>query len=71
MSPKAAAEDAIRRIVRRYPDYVGAVFAVAKDGQHAGACHGWTFTYAVRDATMDKATVYTVHPIGDESEATA
>ncbi len=52
LSPQAAAEDAVRRMVRKYPAYVGAVLAVDRHGRHAAACHGWTFTYAVRSAGM-------------------
>lgn len=36
MSPKAAAEHAVRRIARRVPSYVGAVVAVSKDGAGLG-----------------------------------
>ncbi|KAK2994676.1 hypothetical protein RJ640_026155 [Escallonia rubra] len=53
MEPKQAARDAIQRIARKYPGFVGAVFAVDKNGVHAGACHGWTFQYSVRRPGMD------------------
>ncbi|KAI9162246.1 hypothetical protein LWI28_025321 [Acer negundo] len=53
MEPKLAAKDAISRIARRFPDFVGAVVAVNKNGVHAGACHGWTFQYSVRNPDMD------------------
>ncbi|KAL3650422.1 hypothetical protein CASFOL_006825 [Castilleja foliolosa] len=62
MEPKLAAEDAIGRIARKYPDFVGAVFAVNKNGVHAGACHGWTFQYSVRSPDMADVVVYTVLP---------
>ncbi|KAH6809945.1 N-terminal nucleophile aminohydrolases superfamily protein [Perilla frutescens var. frutescens] len=62
MEPKLAAEDAIARITRKYPDFVGAVFAVDKNGTHAGACHGWTFQYSVRSPDMADVAVYTVNP---------
>lgn len=62
MEPKLAAMDAIARITRKYPDFVGAVFAVNKDGIHAGACHGWTFQYSVRSPEMDDVEVFTVLP---------
>jgi len=57
MSVTAAAEDAIRRIAKRYPKYVGAVVAVDMAGRVGAACHGWTFKYSVRDATMDNVQV--------------
>ncbi|KAL7108528.1 hypothetical protein ACP275_06G118100 [Erythranthe tilingii] len=62
MEPKLAAEDSISRIARKYPDFVGAVFAVDKNGVHAGACHGWTFQYSVRTPDLDDVAVYTVTP---------
>ena len=34
MSPEAAADDAIRRIAKYYPDFEGAVIAVHKDGRY-------------------------------------
>lgn len=62
MEPKLAAKDAISRITRKYPDFIGAVFAVNKVGVHAGACHGWTFQYSVRSPGMDDVEVFTVLP---------
>lgn len=62
MEPKVAAEDAISRISRKFPNFVGAVFAVSKEGKHAGACHGWTFQYSVRLPSMDDVEVFTVSP---------
>lgn len=62
MEPSLAAADAISRIARKYPDFVGAVFAVNKDGVHAGACHGWTFQYSVRTPGMEDVQVFTVTP---------
>lgn len=62
MQPELAAKDAISRIAKKYPDFIGAVFAVNKDGVHAGACHGWTFQYSVRSSEMDDVEVFTVHP---------
>ncbi|KAJ6791303.1 Uncharacterized protein M6B38_244115 [Iris pallida] len=62
MDPKHAAVDAISRIARRYPDFVGAVFALNKNGTHAGACHGWTFQYSVMARGMKDVEVFTVAP---------
>lgn len=62
MEPKLAAKDAIMRIARKYPNFVGAVFAVDKNGVHAGACHGWTFQYSVRGPGMKDVQVFTVFP---------
>ncbi|KAF4364936.1 hypothetical protein F8388_020650 [Cannabis sativa] len=62
MEPKLAAKDAIRRIARKFPDFVGAVFAMNKNGVHAAACYGWTFQYSVRSPEMDDVKVFTVYP---------
>ncbi len=62
-SPKQAAEAAIQRIVKHYPLYVGALFAVDKAGNHAGACHGWTFQYAFQDSTLKAPQIVTVQPV--------
>lgn len=62
MEPKLAAKDAISRIAGKFPDFIGAVVAVNKNGIHAGACHGWTFQYSVRTMEMDNVEVFTVLP---------
>ncbi|CAL5223730.1 g6289 [Coccomyxa viridis] len=66
MSPKHAAEDAVQRIARHYPTYIGAVVAVDDRGRHGAAAHGWTFEYTVRSHTQN-TTVYKVDPIGQPS----
>ncbi|EFH38796.1 predicted protein, partial [Arabidopsis lyrata subsp. lyrata] len=62
MKPEEAAKDAISRIARKFPDFVGAVVAVDKNGSHSGACHGWTFQYSVQNPDMDDVQVFTVLP---------
>lgn len=62
MNPKTAAEDAISRIARKFPDFVGAVFAMNKEGVHAGACYGWTFQYSLKSSNTKDVVVFTVHP---------
>lgn len=62
MEPKLAAQDAISRIAKKYPNFVGAIFALNKHGIHAGACYGWTFQYSVRSPEMEDVLVYTVVP---------
>ncbi|KAI4384713.1 hypothetical protein MLD38_002831 [Melastoma candidum] len=62
IEPKAAARDAISRIARKYPNFVGAVFAVNRRGIHAGACHGWTFQYSVRNSVSEDVEIFTIHP---------
>ena len=63
MSPKHAAEDAIQRIIRHYPSYVGALVAVDHQGRHGAAAHGWKFEYAAKSQSHN-TTVFTVGPIG-------
>ncbi|EFJ20350.1 hypothetical protein SELMODRAFT_108968, partial [Selaginella moellendorffii] len=62
MTPQQAADDAIARIRRKYPDFVGALFAINRQLEHAGACHGWTFRYSVWSKGMDVVEVITVLP---------
>ncbi|KAL8102412.1 putative isoaspartyl peptidase/L-asparaginase 3 isoform X1 [Apium graveolens] len=62
MEPRLAAKDAISRIARKFPDFVGAVFAVNKNGKHAGACYGWTFQYSVKSPQMKDVQVFTIVP---------
>ncbi|XP_051122809.1 probable isoaspartyl peptidase/L-asparaginase 3 [Andrographis paniculata] len=64
ISPKRAAQNAIDAIAAHYPNFVGAVFAVDKDGNHAGACYGWTFQYSVKGPDTEDVDVYTVTPAG-------
>ena len=63
LSPKKAAEDAIRRIAEVYPSYVGALVTLSNAGKHGAAAHGWTFEYSVRDTSMTEVTVFKVSPI--------
>jgi N4-(beta-N-acetylglucosaminyl)-L-asparaginase len=44
MTPKAACEDALGRMIRRHPAFTGAIVAVDKHGNHGGAGHGMTFS---------------------------
>lgn len=60
LTPQAAAEDAVKRIAHKFPMYVGAVIAVNRSGSHAGACHGWNFTYAVHDAVTPHVQLFEV-----------
>lgn len=62
MEPKLAAKDAITRIARKFPDFLGAIVALNKKGEHAGACHGWTFKYSVKSPAMKDVEVFTVLP---------
>ena len=61
--PLRAAEDAVKRILKYHPSYVGALVAVAASGKHAGAAAGWDFEYAVRSPASDKVEVVRVTPL--------
>eukprot|EP00850_Spirogloea_muscicola_P002621 SM000010S04259 [mRNA] locus=s10:658240:659671:+ [translate_table: standard] len=61
-TPLEAAEDAIARIVRKHPHFVGALFAVNKLGDHAGACNGWEFQYSVKTSLSEIVEIHTVLP---------
>lgn len=39
-TPTNAAQTAINRIATHYPEFMGAVIALNKDGQYGAACHG-------------------------------
>ncbi|KAJ6438862.1 NAD(P)-binding protein [Purpureocillium lavendulum] len=67
MSPGEAAEDAVGRMVRRFPDVKAGIVVVDKHGRHAGAASGWTFTYAYRGGEMEDAEVVTVEPLNETS----
>lgn len=69
MTPTEAAEDAVLRMVRKYPDVASGLVVVDKNGRHGGAGSGWTFTYAFRGGTMKETEVVTVEPVnGSGSE---
>lgn len=63
VSPKLAAENAIKRIAKHYPHYVGAIFAVDKAGNHDGASHGWIFQYTFQKHGMQEPKIVTVQPM--------
>lgn len=61
--PRKAAENAVRRILKFYPSYVGALIAVDASGRHAAAAAGWKFEYAVRNSSNNATQVHAVEPI--------
>ena len=68
MTPTEAAEDAVRRMVRKYPDVSSGIVVMNAKGEHGAAASGWTFTYAYRAGTMESTEVVTVPPINDTVE---
>ncbi|KAA8624168.1 hypothetical protein SMACR_06038 [Sordaria macrospora] len=63
MTPTEAAEDAVRRMVRKYPSMQSGIVVVDKNGNHGAAASGWTFTYAYRGEQMTETVVVTVPPV--------
>lgn len=64
LSPREAAEEAVRRMARHRPGYVGAVVAAARDGRHGAAAYGWSFAYSVvSPATGAQVQVVQVPPL--------
>lgn len=63
MSPRLAAEDAVARMVRKYPEVSSGIVVVNAKGEHGGAGSGWTFTYAYRGGNMNRTVVVSVPPI--------
>lgn len=71
LTPTEAAEDAIRRIARRVPGYVGAVLAVDRCGRLGAAAAGWDFTYSYRHAGSAGVKVVHVPGLAPESAGSA
>ncbi|KAJ1563170.1 hypothetical protein HK405_010816 [Cladochytrium tenue] len=63
MDRTEAAEDAVRRMLRKYPDMSSRIVVVDKEGDHGGAGSGWTFTYAHRGGSMNATEVVEVPPV--------
>jgi N4-(beta-N-acetylglucosaminyl)-L-asparaginase len=60
MTPTQAAEDAVRRMLRKYPRISSGVVVVNNKGEHGAAGSGWTFTYAFRGGTMNRTEVVSI-----------
>lgn len=63
MTPTEAAEDAVARMVRKYPEVSSGIVVVDNKGNHGGAGSGWTFTYAYRGGCMKETKVVSVEPL--------
>ena len=56
-SPSEAAQQVIARVARKFPDFVGAVVTLNKDGQWGAACHGIeTFPFVVANPQLGVST---------------
>ena len=63
MTPTEAAEDVVKRMLRKYPEVASGIVVVNNNGEHGGAGSGWTFTYAYRGGDMNATEVVTVPPV--------
>ncbi|KAF4982767.1 hypothetical protein FZEAL_1668 [Fusarium zealandicum] len=68
MSPTEAAEDAVSRMLRRYPKISSGIVVVNNQGEHGAAGSGWTFTYSYRGGSMGETEVVTVPPLKAPSQ---
>jgi N4-(beta-N-acetylglucosaminyl)-L-asparaginase len=63
MTPTEAAQDAVRRMLRKFPDISSGIVVVNSKGEHGAAGSGWTFTYAFRGGNMNATEVVAVPPL--------
>ncbi|KAK3293044.1 nucleophile aminohydrolase [Chaetomium fimeti] len=63
MTPTEAAEDAVRRMLRKYPKISSGLVVVNNKAEHGAAGSGWTFTYAFRGGAMNTTNVVSVPPL--------
>ncbi|CAB4035024.1 N(4)-(Beta-N-acetylglucosaminyl)-L-asparaginase-like [Paramuricea clavata] len=70
MSPGRAAEDAVLRIAKHYPNYSGAIVAANVDGEYGAAAHQWTtFKYSVCSPMLDPHCQYfPVKPVSHHTQ---
>lgn len=60
-SPTDAAKTAVKRIAKHFPNYMGAVIALSKNGDFGAACHGMSsFPFIVQDKTLDEHEVIVI-----------
>lgn len=59
MTPSEASTDALKRILKFFPDFSGGIVALNMKGEHGGAGCNWgsDFTYSVRNSTSSQSTV--------------
>ncbi|KAH3842682.1 hypothetical protein DPMN_116186 [Dreissena polymorpha] len=61
VSPSVATAEAMKSIIKYYPDFVGAVLAVNIRGEHGAACHGIAqFPYSIISPDYPQVTVLNV-----------
>ena len=61
LSPADAAQDAITRILKKYPSFSGAVIGVSIDGTVGAACTGFSkFDYCIRNQASESTVIASV-----------
>lgn len=63
MAPQEAAEDAVLRMLHKYPEAATGIVVVNRKGEHGGAGSNWNFTYSFRGGSMSETEVVTVSPL--------
>ncbi|XP_049294647.1 N(4)-(Beta-N-acetylglucosaminyl)-L-asparaginase [Anopheles funestus] len=59
LGPAEAGQQAIGRIAKYYPSFVGGIVVVTKDGEYGAACHGMEeFPYSIADGTVSDGDVH-------------
>lgn len=66
LPPQEAAEDAVRRILARYPEAKTGIVVMDKRGEHAAAASGWEFSYSYRGGGMERTEVVRVRPLNEQ-----
>lgn len=57
-NPDDAAKKALTRIIQYYPNFVGGIVVVDKDGNYAAACHGLnSFPFSVFNLQSSKVRI--------------
>ncbi|KAL7914228.1 nucleophile aminohydrolase [Trichoderma velutinum] len=68
LTAQEAADDAVRRIIARYPEARTGIVVMDNKGEHAAAASGWDFTYSYRGAGMEEAKVVFIQPLNEISD---
>lgn len=63
MTAKQAAEDAIRRIAIKEPNFSGAVIVISKDGDYGAAAFNTEFSFCVHNEEMQSTQIIPVTPL--------
>lgn len=61
-SPEKAARSALKPIIKKYPDFSGAIVAASISGEYGAACHnfGGKVQYTLQTPSLKNATIFTI-----------